>query len=65
MMNLETNDKQSIDIQAANQTSFASDLIRRLAYKGLLASDSLEPEEITQSCMAILVHINNRGSLDL
>ena len=65
MTNFETSDIQAEEIRFATQTSFASDLIRSLACKGLFASDSLEPEEITQLCMAVLMHINNRGALEL
>ena len=65
MTKIVSSDEKSEEILTALQTSFASDLIRSLAYKGLSAPDSLEPEEISQLCMAVLAHINNRGALEL
>ena len=58
-------DERCEEILTETQVSFASDLIRRIASKGLFAPYSLESEEIRQICMAVLVGINNRGTIDL
>ncbi|WP_174293104.1 hypothetical protein [Sphingomonas bacterium] len=44
---------------------FAANLIRDLAVKGLSAPRSLDFEEISQLCLAVLAHLNNNEALDI